>query len=76
MEGAKPWWQSAGVWGSVAAVAAGLLHLFGYTVSAADQAQLAQSFTNIANGISIFAGIGGGLLALWGRIRATKVVTR
>ena len=64
---AKPATQSAGVWGGVIAVLAGIAGLFGYSISEADQTTLSQGIT----GALAFAG---GILAIWGRIRATKTI--
>ena len=59
--------QSAGVWGGIIAVLAGIAGLFGYSISEADQATLSQGVTGA------FAFVGG-IVAIWGRIRATKTI--
>ena len=56
---------SKGVWGGLIALAAGLLGLLGYTISSADQVQLVNLVAGIVSTI-------GGILAIIGRIRATK----
>ena len=57
--------HSKGVWGGLIAMAAGLLGLLGYTISPADQVQLVNLVAGIISAI-------GGILAIIGRIRATK----
>ena len=56
---------SKGVWGGLVALAAGLLAMSGYTISPADQVQLVNLVAGIISAI-------GGILAIIGRIRATK----
>jgi hypothetical protein len=63
----KPWWASKGVWGGLVAVAAGVAGAFGYVVSPEDQA-------TVVEGIVALVGIFGGGLAVYGRIRASKLV--
>lgn len=61
----KKWYQSAGVWGGVCTVAFALAGAVGWQVAPADQAQAISYVTGIATGIA-------GLVALWGRVRATR----
>lgn len=68
----KPWWQSAGIWGSLIAVAAGGAGMLGYTISPDDQAQLVTAATKGVELGTAAVGLLGGLVSLWGRIRATK----
>lgn len=63
----KPWWASKGVWGGLIAVGAGIAGAFGYVVSPEDQAM-------VVDAIVALVGIGGGALAVYGRIRASKQV--
>ncbi len=56
---------SRGVWGAAIAIAAGVASLFGYVVDAASQ----EEALRLAEGA---AAVAGGLLALWGRLAATK----
>jgi hypothetical protein len=63
----KPWYASRGVLGGLVAALAGLASLFGYAVAPADQAAL----TELAVGV---AAAGGGLLAIIGRVLATKAI--
>ena len=61
----KSAFASKGVWGGLIAVAAGLLAVFGYSISPADQVQLVNLVAGLISAI-------GGILAIIGRIRATK----
>lgn len=67
MDETKPWYQSRAIIGALVAILAGLLGLFGIDLSDIDQAEL----TTLA--MNLFA-IGGGLLAFYGRVKATKQV--
>lgn len=58
---------SKAVWGGIIAVLAGAAGIFGYTVSPED----VESVTTLVTGIGAAVG---GLLAVYGRIRATKVI--
>lgn len=61
----KSVFASKGVWGGLIAVAAGLLAVLGYSISPADQALLVNLVAGVVSTI-------GGILAIIGRIRATK----
>lgn len=63
----KPWYASKGVIGGVVAVLAGISALFGYSVSAADQASLIELLAGLA-------GTAGGLLAIVGRVTAKQAI--
>jgi hypothetical protein len=63
----KPWYQSKTVWGALIAIAAPLLGHAGLQVGGTEQAEIADALT-------AFAGTVGGLLALYGRLTATKGV--
>lgn len=63
----KPWYQSKTVWGALIAIAAPLLGRAGLEVGGAEQAQIADALTTLAGTV-------GGLLALYGRLTATKGV--
>jgi protein-S-isoprenylcysteine O-methyltransferase Ste14 len=65
MEQTKSIFSSKTVWGGVLVVVAAIAGMFGYTISADDQASLAGTIENIVLAV-------GGLLAIWGRITATK----
>jgi uncharacterized membrane protein HdeD (DUF308 family) len=63
----KHWWESKAVWGGVVALIAGILGVFGVAVSTAEQGLLVESLTGIAAAV-------GGLLAIYGRIKASKSI--
>ncbi len=56
---------SKGVWGGIVAVIAGVLGLLGYTLTPADQLDLVGLLSAIVSAV-------GGIVAIWGRIVATK----
>ena len=64
---AKPALKSRAVIGGVIAVGAGIAGLFGVLVDAGTQASLATTVVDLASAI-------GGLLAIWGRLKATHVI--
>lgn len=61
----KEWYKSKAVWGGLLAVVAGIAGVFGYTVSAEDQSILAEAAVSAVSVV-------GGLLAVFGRIKASK----
>lgn len=63
----KPIWQSKTVWGAGVAILASLAGLFGYTFSPDDQGVLIELITTVVTA-------GGGLLAVYGRVVATKPI--
>lgn len=63
----KPVWQSKTIWGGAVAVVAAILGLFGYSVSSGDQALIVEYGLSAASAI-------GGLVAIYGRLTATKVI--
>jgi hypothetical protein len=67
MNDVKPWYSSATVWGGLIAVGSSLGGIAGYQVSPADQAATIAHVTTIASAA-------GGLLAIWGRLRASKLI--
>jgi hypothetical protein len=67
MSGIKSLLASKTIWGALMAVAAGGLSLAGYTIAAADQVEI----MNLVSGIGA---TGGGVLAIYGRIKATKKI--
>lgn len=70
MNGTKSWKDSLGVWGSIIAIGAPTIGAtLGYTVTADD---VRQGIEFASTAITI----GGGLLALIGRIKATKIIAR
>jgi hypothetical protein len=67
MDGAKSLLASRTCWGGAVAVASGILSLFGYAVSESDQVDIAAAIAGIGSLL-------GGIVAVYGRIRATKRV--
>lgn len=63
----KKWYLSKGVWGGLVAALAGLAGLFGYAISADDQAVLADAIPSAISAV-------GGLLAVLGRIKASTKI--
>lgn len=63
----KSLFASKTFWGGFIAVLAGVLGFFGYELSPADQVSLIEA------GVAIVASIGG-LIAIFGRIRASKKI--
>lgn len=72
MNGKKSIFSSVTIWGSVVAVLAGAAQLFGYTISPDDQAALVNLIQSGVTVITSVVTIAGGLIAIWGRVRATK----
>lgn len=67
MNDGKKWYESKGVWGGIVAGLAGIAGLFGYTVGAEEQENVAAL---IVGGVSVV----GGILATLGRLKATKEI--
>ncbi|MDS7596554.1 hypothetical protein [Agrobacterium tumefaciens] len=67
MDSIKPWYQSKTVWGALIAVFAPLLHVVGFNLPAGFESELAEGIVTVAGGI-------GGLVALYGRLAATKTI--
>lgn len=67
MEGSKSIFLSKGVIGGVIAVFAAILGVLGYSVSSDDQANTTEMIVNLIGAI-------GGVIAIYGRIKATKQV--
>ena len=63
----KNWWASKTVWGGLIALVAGALGVFGYTLLPDDQAAL------IDGGSAVAASLGG-IIAIWGRVCASKQI--
>lgn len=61
----KPWWQSKAIWGGILAIGAAVAGGFGYTVDAGTQAETQETIVGIVSAV-------GGLLAIYGRIKASK----
>lgn len=67
VETEKAWWQSKTVWGGAIALAAGVAGAFGISVGLEDQEMLTAAIVGIASGV-------GGLLSIYGRIKANKAI--
>ena len=65
----EKWYQSKTIWGSIIAVVALVLGMFGYEISVSDQLV-------ITEGIIALAGIAGGFLAVFGRVTASKKIVK
>ena len=65
MTATKSLFASTTVWGGIVAVAAAVLGFLGYTFSEPDQAQ-------VVEWIGSMAGMVGGVVAIVGRVRASK----
>lgn len=63
MQKQKPWYQSKAVIGGIVAVLASIAAAFGYAVSPESQGEITNLVVAIAGGV-------GGLLAVYGRIKA------
>ena len=63
----KSVWASKAVWGGLIAVIASLAGIWGYTITPADQASIVELVTSVA-------ALGGGALAIVGRILASKKI--
>lgn len=63
----KSIFASKTVWGGIIALAASAGGIWGYSVSAADQAQLVELIAGVGSAI-------GGAIAIYGRIVATKKI--
>ena len=63
----KSWWASKTVWGGLIAIIAGVLGFFGYQLLPADQTALVDCGAALAASL-------GGVIAIWGRVRASKMI--
>lgn len=75
MEGAKSAVGSITVWGGIVAALAGAAQLLGYTISADDQAALVNLIQSGVTAATAVAAIIGGLVSIWGRVRARREIT-
>lgn len=69
MDEEKHFWQSRTVWGGIISLSVFFLSWAGYAVSGADKATLVDDMTALV-------GIFGSLLAIYGRVVATKTIRR
>ncbi len=65
----KAWYRSRTVWGALIAVFASVLQAFGIDLGTNAQGQIADAAVTLA-------GVFGGLLALYGRVKADTVIKR
>jgi Na+-transporting NADH:ubiquinone oxidoreductase subunit NqrE len=65
----KKWYQSKAVWGGLIAVAAAIAGAFGYAISPDDQASIVEAVVAIGGGI-------GGVLAVYGRVKAEAYIKK
>lgn len=63
----KKWWESKAVWGGIIAVGSAAAGLFGFTVDEATQEQA-------VGYVMAVVGAAGGLLAIYGRVKAEKKI--
>lgn len=68
MDDSKGWYSSRTIWGGIIAVGAAIAGAFGYTVSDVDQSQLMEIVSTVAAAL-------GGVVAIWGRITASKSIS-
>jgi len=61
----KCWYQSRTIWGALIALGSGIAALYGYHITPQDQQTLIELLSGITTSI-------GGLIALYGRFRATS----
>ena len=67
MNSSKAWYTSKSVIGGLVAVLAGAAGLLGYQVAEADQAQIVDAVIAVSSVV-------GGLIAVYGRVTATKAI--
>lgn len=65
----KKWYKSKAVWGGLVSAAAGLAGIFGFVVDESAQAELANAALALSSAI-------GGVLAIYGRVRAVSCIKR
>jgi hypothetical protein len=61
-EAVKPWWASRAIWGGLAAMVAGIGMMLGIDINAAE----------LTDALASLGAVVGGLLAVGGRVAATK----
>ena len=67
MDSTKAWYQSRTIWGALIAVFAPLFSIAGFGLPAGLHGELAEGLVTVAGGI-------GGLIALYGRLSATRSI--
>jgi hypothetical protein len=74
MEDVKPWYASKGIWGSIIVIAAMGLKVAGIEISPDDQATAVDMVVKGASSVADLVALGGGVIALWGRLRASTKI--
>lgn len=72
MDSTKSLFKSKTFWGAVIAIAASVAGLFGFEITATDQQDLLSLYDQALAAWDSISIIGGGLLAIYGRISATS----
>ncbi len=67
MDDMKAWYQSKTVWGALVVVMAPLLQVVGLNLPRGVEGELVEGLMTVADGV-------GGLIALYGRLSATRVI--
>ena len=67
MDGVKSLFASKTFWGGLIAVVAGILGFFGYQLGSEDQAAIIEAGAAVAASL-------GGVVAIWGRVKASKLI--
>ena len=68
---AKPWYASKTIWGGIIALIAAVFSLFGHQIDPETQKFLTDQSVQIATAVAAAAG---GILAIYGRVKADKKV--
>lgn len=63
----KAWWASKTIWGGLITLLSVVLSVLGYQMTTEDQEILVAAITAIMGSV-------GGLLAIWGRVKASKPI--
>jgi hypothetical protein len=71
----KPWYASRAVWGGIITVASGVAGaFFGIHATGGDVNQVIDNITTLGEAASMIIGAIGGLIAVYGRVKATMPV--
>jgi len=69
MDETKVWWQSLTLWGAIITVLAAVAGVFGFTIDLQTQKEIVEYI--MVGGSAV-----GGLMAAYGRIRASKIIVK
>lgn len=69
MDESKVWWQSLTLWGAIITVLAAVAGIFGFTIDIQTQKEIVEYI--MVGGSAV-----GGLMAAYGRIRASKIIVK